>query len=448
MSNTKTLRFQSVLSLALLAILAAFIGLFIAGSDYNLQGMLLVAGGIGILSIFLLPRLARVEGGNFIKILILALLLKVVFAMLNYYFAFGFYGGTADAKGYDANGILISHYIWNLEFSKVAPFLSWGTDFINFFTGVIYSVIGPSIFGGYLVYTFFSFLGSYYFYRAFRVAFPDRNKWPYILLIFFFPSILYWPSAIGKDAPMFLCLGLFAYGAAQILQTRLRGLLPLALGFVGALWIRPHIAAISILAFALAFFLPGARKKPFHPAIYIIGLIAVGGLAWYLLPQVMTFLNLKELSPNEIIAYLQQFQGFSYEGGSAFQAINLNNPLNYLMLPITLLFRPFPWEVYSIQALIGSIEGMLALGLVLWRIKSLGRAIVSSISSSYLRYVLIYIVAFIIIFAAITNFGTLARERVMLYPFFFMFLSYSPSRLTEKRKIVIGNAGELGVTHA
>ena len=430
MLNITTIRFQSILSLALLVILAACVGLFMAEVSYDWQGMLLVLGGIGILAFFLLPRLARVEGGGLTtKVLIFGLLLKLGFSMVNYYFAFSVYGGTADASHYSRTGTIISQYIWQLEFDKVFTFLQWGTEFISFFTGVVYSVIGSSIHGGFLVYAFLSFLGSYYFYRAFRIALPDGAKRLYMLLIFFFPSILYWSSAIGKDALMFLCLGLFAYGCSQLIQNRLRGLMPLALGLMGTLWIRPHVAAMSILAFALAFFLPGVRKQPFRPTTYIIGLLAVGGLAWSLLPQIMEFLHLEGLSLNEVITIMQQRQQLTSYGGSALQVTDLNSPLIYLMSPITLLFRPFPWEAHNLQALVESSLGVLILCLTLWRIKSLGRAIASSISNIYLRYVLIYIIAFFVIFSALANLGLLARERVMLLPFFFMLVSYSPSRL-------------------
>ena len=227
---------------------------------------------------------------------------------------------------------------------------------------------------------------------------------------------------------MFLFLGLFAYGCSQLMQNRLRGLMPLALGFMGALWIRPHVAAMSILAFGLAFFLPGARKQRLRPTTSVIGLLAVGGLAWAFLPQIMDFLSLEGLSLDEVIAFMQQQQQSTSYGGSALQVTDLSNPLIYLMSPITLLFRPFPWEAHNLQALVESSLGVFILGLILWRAKNLGRAIASSISSRYLRYVLIYIIAFVIIFSALANLGLLARERVMLLPFFFMLVSYSPSR--------------------
>jgi hypothetical protein len=433
-NTTALLRFKSLTSLALLIVLAAFVGLFMTLAAYDWQGMLLVLAGIGILSVFLLPRLARVEGGGLVlKILMLGLLLKMVFSMLNLYFAVVVYGGTADALSYSRIGTTISQYIWRLEFDKVVPFLTWGTDFINFFTGVVYSIIGPSIYGGFFVYALISFLGSYFYYRAFRTAFPDGNKWLYLVLVFLFPSILFWSSVIGKDALMALFLGLFAYGAAQLVQNQLKGLVPAALGFTGALWIRPHIAAISILAFALALFLPGARKRHFSPVTYVIGLLGAAGLTWLLLPQVMSFLNLKGLSPDEIIAYIGHSQVYTDVGQSTFQALNLSNPLSYLMIPITLLFRPFPWEAHNLQALFESLTGVLILVLVLWRIKSLGRAMAHLVSDTYVRYLLIYIIVFCIIFAVSTNFGTLARERVMMQPFFFMLLCFGPSGLPEKR---------------
>jgi hypothetical protein len=427
MLNVSQPRSPSLL-LPLLAIaLAAGIAFFMVSSDYDWQGMVIVAAAIGILAVFLIPRLARNrEFGLPAKILAASLLLKLGFAMLRNWTAFVLYGGSADASHYHYQGTLISQDIWRFEWGVIGSHLKWGTSFVELFTGVVYSVTGPSIYAGYLVFAFLAFLGSYYFYRAFQLAFPKGNKWLYVALIFFFPSILYWPNGIGKDALIFLCLGLFAYGGAQLIQSRWRGLLPIALGLVGTLYIRPHIAVILALAFVLAFFLPGAGKRPFRIATFVIILLVVGALAWLVLPQIASYIGLEELSPQGLLDRFQFQAEHTSQGGSAFQAIDIKNPLTYPWVMITLLFRPFPWEAHNALALVQSLEGMLVIGLVMWRINSLGKAIASSISNTYTRFVLIYAIAFTIAFAVVANFGIIARERMMLLPFFFMLISFTP----------------------
>jgi hypothetical protein len=425
MVNVSRSRTPSLL-LPLLAIaLAAGIAIFMVASNYEWQGMVIVAAAICLLAFFLIPRLAR-RGDISARVLAAGLLFKLGFAMLRNWTSFVLYGGSADASVYDYQGRIIAQEIWHLDYSAVAPYLKWGTSFIEFFTGAVYSVTGLSIYAGYLVYAFLAFLGSYYFYRAFRLAFPEGNKSLYTFLIFFFPSVLFWSNGIGKDALIFLFLGLFAYGSAQLTQSRLRGLLPIAVGLVGTLYIRPHVAVIIALAFILGFFLPGLGKRPVRLATFVIVLLAVVGLAWLVLPRIASYIGLEELTPQALIDRFQVQTGLTAQGGSAFQTIDVRNPLSYPWALITLLFRPFPWEAHNALALIQSLEGILVIGLVVWRIKSLGKAIASSISNSYTRFILIYAVAFTIAFAVVSNFGIIARQRMMLLPFFFMLVSFAP----------------------
>ena len=427
MINTSQPRAASLLVPLVLLVIAAGIGFFMTAPDYDWPGMLIVAAAISVLALFLFPRFARHPDSTIpIKVLIIGLILKLGFAMLRNWSAFILYGGSADAAAYHNKGIQISQAVWNLDFGELGSYFTWGTRFIELFTGAVYSVTGPSILAGYLVFAFIAFLGSYYFYRAFRIAFPDGNKWLYIALIFFFPSILYWPNGIGKDALIFFFLGLFAYGGARIMQGHLWGLLASTIGLVGTLYIRPHIAVIVALSFAVAFLLPGAGKRPFRIVSFIITLAAVVAVAWLLLPQVASFIGLEELSPQGLLDRFQFQSGQTAQGGSAFQAIDITNPLNYPWALVTLLFRPFPWEAHNVLALIQSLEGVLLIGLVLWRIKSLGKAVVSSISDRYLRFIVVYAIGFTIAFAIVANFGIIARERVMFLPFVFMLISFTP----------------------
>ena len=117
-----------------------------AEANYDWQGLVLVVAATGILAVFLIPRLAQSEGKDFLlRVLVFGLLLKLGVAMVRYWVAFGVYEGSADALRYHRSGTAIAQYIWRLEFEGVVPFLQWGTNFIAFFTGVIYSVVGPTL---------------------------------------------------------------------------------------------------------------------------------------------------------------------------------------------------------------------------------------------------------------------------------------------------------------
>src|SRR4029079_18905899 len=109
------------------------------------------------------------------------------------------------------------------------------------------------------VFAWFSFIGCYLFYRAFRMAYPDGDHKRYRLLVFFFPSMLFLPSSIGKEAWMILLLGICAVGVANLLNGRLRGLLWLSIGMGGAVVVRPHIALIILGGLAVS--IPMIRRR-------------------------------------------------------------------------------------------------------------------------------------------------------------------------------------------
>ena len=89
----------------------------------------------------------------------------------------------------------------------------------------------------------------FYMYRAFVVAIPDGNRRSYARLLFFLPSMLYWPSSIGKEAWMLFCLGLAAFGTARLLTGRpWRGLALAGTAlWLGAL-VRPHVTGMAAVA--------------------------------------------------------------------------------------------------------------------------------------------------------------------------------------------------------
>ena len=410
--------------------------------NYEWQGLLLSTLAIGIAACFLLPRMSRQDDWrSFSRILTAGLILKLGFALLLIWIGSVVYGGMVDASGYHYYGAQIAQYIWGLQFDQVIPFLKWGTNSINLFTGIMYSITGPTLFGGYLAYACLAFLGSYFFYRAFRVAFPQGNRRLYAVLVFFFPSILLWANGIGKDALIFIFSSLFAYGGAQMSRDRLKGFMPLALGLLGVMWIRPHVAATLAIAFIVGFFVLRMGKGTARHGVLVIGLLGVGVFIWFLLPRLMTYLAIEELSSGGVLSLLQRQQSLTFQGGAAFQGVDISNPLNFPMAMVTVLFRPFPWEAHNLLALVQSLEGVILVGLALWRVKSLGRALVSTISSSYIRFTLIYIIAFVVAYSSVQNFGTLARWRTMMLPFFFILMAYAPSdtrsdpRLLEKSQI-------------
>jgi hypothetical protein len=433
MINSTAFELRRWLTLPVLVLAAAVVGLIFTLTVYDWQGFIIVAVVICLLAVYILPRFASKEQGNFLLIVLTSgLALKLLASLVRIFMAFSVYEGAADAADYSYWGTIISQHIWRLEFDQLAPFFQWGTATLRLFTGIVYTVIGPTLYGGYLVFAFLSFLGSYCFYRAFTVAFPQGNHKLFAILLFLFPSILYWANGIGKDAVIFLCIGLFALGSARLSDNKLNGLLAVTAGLIGVTVIRPHIGAILAIALGLAFATRTSGKNKTNPATFLIGLIALAGLAWFLLPRAIGFIGLEGLSAEEISGFLEKQQGLTTQGGSSFNTVDILNPINFPVVLATILFRPFPWEANNILAMVQSLEGLVVMGLVILNLKNLKQAFTSALSQMYIRFILFFGIEFVIAFSAIGNFGILARERVMMLPFFFMLLAYRTPQTQER----------------
>ena len=145
-------------------------------SSYDTWGALIVGPVMFVVTIPLLVRQARREGDAWVFWLLLAaLVLKLFGALLRAYVVSDVYGGEGDSLLYHSEGARIAAGFWDGNFDTGLDSLS-DTDFIYFFTGLIYAVTGPTFLGGFLVYSWLGFLGLFFFYRAFTIAVPDGRR--------------------------------------------------------------------------------------------------------------------------------------------------------------------------------------------------------------------------------------------------------------------------------
>ena len=228
-----------------------------------------------------LPILAKMgtalEQPWFFGLAVTALVVKLLAALARYWVAFVLYHGAADAASYNSVGSRLATSYREGLFNVPLGSGGLGTQFIQAVTGVVYAITGPSLIGGYLVYSWLGFWGLLLFYRAFHLAVPGGHHRRYALMVFFLPSLLFWPSGIGKEAWMTLGLGLCAYGVALLLAGRRSGVPVLALGMLATAAVRPHVTLLVAGALVVAYALrpvpsdhvahPGGEgRRPHRPA--------------------------------------------------------------------------------------------------------------------------------------------------------------------------------------
>jgi hypothetical protein len=398
--------------------------------DYSAWMALLLAP---VLILVTLPafrrQAARERDASLFRLLTWALALKLLAALLRFYVAFGLYGGTADAAAYHSWGIDISVNLRSLVFETGLPNFQ-DTQFIRLLTGVVYSLVGPTQLGGFLIFSWLGFLGLFLLYRAFTIAVPEGRPRTFARLVFFFPSMLFWPSSIGKEAWMIFAIGLVSFGIAQVLTDNVRRtLVPLLTGTAMAAVVRPHIAALIGLGAVTAYLLKPMdhrRQREIAPVIKGAVLVLMTFGALLLVQRTDEFLRQAGVRGQGVRDTLQETSFRTQQGGSGFSPSLMDSPARAPIALVTVLFRPLLTEAGNLQAALAALEGTVLLAWVCWRWRWILTAVKSVRRQPYVAMAIAYMGVFVLAFSSIANFGILARQRVQVLPFLFVLLAIPP----------------------
>jgi hypothetical protein len=354
-------------------------------------------------------------------VMVAGFLLKLAAVSGFMFMAFRVYGGSADAVHYFGSGVkIVDKFSITGEWTTPRPLLS--SNFINMLASWLIFVFGPSFQALMMVFATLSFWGQYLFFRAFCIAFPKGQHKGAALFMFFLPSVVFWTAAIGKDAVIFFFIGSCCYSFAKLKQKADPVALVLVLvSLGGAMLVRPHVAGMLAISLGGAYLLSRNRLGLMGIAVKSLGIPLLLLASVYFVAQARTFLDLRDIEQTQDIlkrvAELNQFGGSAFGGSFTYR----------LLAGPFLLFRPFLWEVRSLQA---AIAGSEALGLMIfvWRRRELMRSSLRSCrESAFVLFLWVYTFEFSLLFAgAMTNFGLLARQRVMLIPLALMTVLSQP----------------------
>ncbi len=409
---------------ALIVLCAAYIMTiaWLLQTNYDIAGGVLVLHLLALPTVPLLLALTRTEADRRVRTIIVAgLLFKLVGTLARFTVIFSVYG-SGDAFVYDRVGGQIADAFRSGDLALDPSQQLIGTGFIEILTGAIYSITGTTRLGGFFVYSWLGYLGLCLFYCAFRMAVPEGNRRRYAALIFFLPSMAFWPSSIGKEAWMTLMLGMTAYGVARLVSRHRHAMGWLAFGIAGSAAVRPHIAITLVAALGVAYLLAGSRRAgfgaPIAKAAGVLTLLVVFGLV---LTAVETKFKLEEGQGVEQV-FERTRQQTSSDEGSSFEAVSARSPADLPLAAFSVLFRPLPFEASNVQAFVASLEGALLLFLFVKHWRKLANFIPRR-RAPYLAFVSAYSLLFIIAFSNFGNFGILARQRVQVFPFILVLLA-------------------------
>lgn len=416
--------------------------------------LVLMAGTVPLFS-----WVARIEGDRWLfKVLYGGLVVKLLASLVRYFVIFVVYGGNGDAGVYHEAGTEYARrFAEGLPIHPLPTISAFPREsqWIGDVTGVLYTVTSPSAYAGFFFFSFLCFAGQVLMVRALKVAVPEADYRRYALLVLFLPSLLFWPSSIGKEAVMIFSLGLVIFGGALLLAPRPRphGLVYFALGMTALAFIRPHIAYMSVGALVVATavgVIGGFRGNGVKGgstrgrAVRIVALVVLLGAASFASTLVGARFGGDDGGTGTTQSALVTARAQTSQGGSEFDPVAISTPAQVPFGLISVLYRPFPWEAGSVNALIAAVEGLVLLGLTAASWRRLLVFPMLALRRPYLVFVGAYVLVFAVGFSYIANFGILARQRTQMLPMVLVLLAVPMSlpRRDQVDRIDLGDEGE------
>ncbi len=405
---------------------ASWVGLGVLAAVFGgLVGFGVVDAGLALLTLVLVIavsvvafRLGSPRDDSWLPQLVLgAYAVKLLGSATRYAVLVYWYGGIADASGYHGRGLRLAE-VWS-TFTVPTTGLrgSASTRFVSQVTGLLYVPYRPSMLGGFFIFATLAFVGQLLLYAAYRRAEPDsRLKW-YAIAVLFFPSLVFWPSSIGKESLMILFIGTAVYAVARLFEGyHLRWVLLLGAVLAVAAAVRVHIAALLVAAFTGTILLTrhpaggGARTRR-------VVLMAVAMFSFVFVVTLAAETFDIDLSGNDLDPFLTELERRTQQGGSAVVGRPVTSLADVPSAIGRVLFRPYPTEAHNAQALLSSLEGVALMALLVWRLTPMIRGLSSLRRRPYLMFSLFFTVGFVVVFSSIFNLGILARQRSQVLPF-------------------------------
>jgi hypothetical protein len=367
-------------------------------------------------------------------LLIAGAAMRIVGVLARHWMIFDLYDGGSDAVGYFDAGRVIAEHFRALDFSIVGSGQwgnrEWGTQAVRYAAGVAMTFVGPSMRGTFLAFSFAAFVGLVCTIVAYGRAHAGSMRQA-SLLLFFWPSLWFWPSSIGKEAVLLLAVGLVTLGYVGC-EGRIRWL-PMTAGLSLALVIRPHLAGVLAVSTCVAEWTTGGwTTRRFAQSIF------TSILAVWLLVKAFGMLGLEQADYGSIESFVLHSSGQTFQGGSAFDRAD-SLPVAVPMAFLNILFRPFIIEAHSSMALVSSLEMMVFWWVVIRNRRHIATRLRSWGDNRFVRFAVPFVLLYIVMIGiTFQNFGIIARQRALVMPALLLVMAGVPAFGRHRRRAVAG----------
>jgi hypothetical protein len=282
-----------------------------------------------------------------------------------------------------------------------------GTVFVAKLTQYLRFQLGGSYFECFVFFQSLGFWGVILLMRTFQEIHLKLGVSETLLptYLLFLPSIHFWTSAIGKDAPLFLAVSLCVWSA---LNWRKR-LIPFALALIIMVLFRAHIALIAVLSVAVAAFLqPGfsiGRKAA------LMGMTVVGGLL--LAESVEQTISIDVTSASSFASFADRQSHIAESVGGTTSIGNVPLVIRFF----SLLFRPLFFDAGGAAGMVSSMENVGSILLFVYLAKNWRSIRALAKQVFFLQFCITFAAILIVLLSYVYyNVGLGLRERVMVFP--------------------------------
>ena len=406
------------------------LGWAIGNTSYDVWGALVVAPVYALIGLAVVRRVFSGSQQPLAIMLSWGLLVKLAGTLARYWVGFEAYGGGIDASRYHRYAAEAAGKVWSGEENLVTILpRSSGTEFVEHLTAFIYTLTGSSQLAGFITFSFLAYLGTLLIVKAAVIAVPDLAARRYAWLCVLFPSIVYWPSSIGKEATIFLGIGVATYGIATMFAYGrwIRPILLIGAGLGFTSLVRPHIAGIWVAAAIPGLVIALLGRSRSNPAqgqrrlsrvgalpVLVLAVAGVAVLAGttvrYLAPAS------EEVSSTSVTQILEKTTQRTSEAGSNFTPPSVASPTDWPVAIARTLTRPLPFEARGLAQLVSAAEMMALLGLyaVSWRrLVNLPRLL---LTNPYVTFAVTAIALVGLAYSSFANLGVLTRQKSLIFP--------------------------------
>ncbi len=306
-----------------------------------------------------------------------------------------------------------------LENKQWLEYFGTSTTFIDFMSWPFINLFGFSYEMMMVLFTWLGYLGFVYAYMFFRenISIKVRvfNNFDLLILTLFLPNMHFWTASLGKGAPIFMGLMMFAYA----IKKPKRRLVTLILGSAMIYFIRPHVF-LFVAAGTILGYMTGKEKISFGQKL----LIYVGMIGGLILVQDQ-ILGMAGLEDSENL--VSDFENFSEDRSAGLSSSGSGVAISDYPLPLKLFtfwFRPLFFDAPGVLGLIVSVENLIYLLLFTKIIK---KDFFTFLKKSPIAVKMSLVVFFLSSFAltfVMSNLGIIMRQKSMVMYFLFFVIYY------------------------